>query len=258
MDRDERLARYYDLEYRNYMDDLDFFVQYALLMDPRKKLPVLELGCGTGRVLLALAKAGFRVEGVDSSAGMLKVCKESAVEEDLSERIHLTQDDMRALEGVELAPYNMAFCALNTFAYLPTTEDQLALLGAVHSRLIQHGLLILDLTPPLLHLLIPADGEIMHSGSYTSSTGDFTMHKFVSGRVEHSTQTHDVTMFYDLEARDGTLRRLSQTLALRWTGRYEMELLLRLAGFRVEKVYGGYELEDYVEGSERMIFVART
>jgi ubiquinone/menaquinone biosynthesis C-methylase UbiE len=256
--RDSLLAHFYDLEYRHYDDDLAFYVQYALALDPEREWPLLELGCGTGRVMLALAEAGFRVTGVDSSDGMLKACAKHAEERDVAERVSLVKADMREPGAVPGGSFNMAFCSLNTFAYLTTTAEQLAMLNAVRRLLVQHGILILDLTPPLKHLLPPSDGEVLYQGSYHDAEQGATLHKFVSGYAEVATQTHQVRIFYDLEGNDGTLRRTTQAQVFRWTGRYEMELLLDKAGYRLEKLYGDYELGDYGDESERMIFVART
>jgi ubiquinone/menaquinone biosynthesis C-methylase UbiE len=256
--RDRQLARFYDLEHRDYADDLDFYVQYASALDPEKKLPVLELGCGTGRVLLALAGAGFSVMGVDLSEGMLQVCAERAEELGLGDRVRLVRADMRYLAELPGAPFNVALCALNSFAYLTSTADQLAMLDAARRLLVQHGILVLDLTAPLPHLLPPADGEVVYQGSHPDHENGATLHKFVTATAEPSTQSHHVRIFYDLEGRDGTLKRITHPLTLRWTGRYEMELLLRLAGYGLENLYGGYDLEEYTDDSERMIFVART
>lgn len=257
--RDERLAHFYDLEYRDFTEDLDFFVQYALQMDPKRQFPLLELGSGTGRVSIALAGAGFKVVGVDASAGMLKVCAETSEAKGVSSRVRMAQADMRDLSSATLPPgsYNLAFCALNTFAYLRTTEEQLAMLQEVHPLLVQHGLLVLDLTPPLPHLLPPHSGEVVHQGSFIDGS-DGMLHKLVAGVAHPATQEHDITIFYDYEDTEGALSRTTEKLTLRWTGRYEMELLLEKAGYRVTNVYGDYELGDYVNDSERMIFVART
>ncbi|HYP39389.1 MAG TPA: class I SAM-dependent methyltransferase, partial [Chloroflexia bacterium] len=203
-------------------------------------------------------QAGLNVVGVDGSQAMLDVAAGHLKAGGVSKRVTLVRSDMRHLEGVPEGPFNMTFCALNTFAYLTSTEDQLAMLSCVRSRLVQHGILILDLTPPLPHLLPPSSGEMVYQGSYHDVEGQATIHKLVSGVADDATQTHHVTIFYDREGENSTLSRLTQRLALRWTGRYEMELLLKLAGYRVEQIYGGYELEEYGQGSERMIFVART
>lgn len=257
--KEPRLAHFYDLEYRDFKEDLDFYVQFALQMDPKRRLPVLELGCGTGRVSIALAKAGFRVVGVDTSEEMLAVSRQGAEENGVHNKVTLIHSDMGELasELVPEAPFNLALCALNTFAYLKSTAEQLKVLRCVHPLLVQHGILLIDLTAPLAHLLPTGDGEVVHQGSFADVDGAM-LHKFVTGVAHPATQTHDVTVFYDLEAPDGTLNRTSQVLNLRSTGRYEMELLLQAAGYKVERVYGDYELGDYVDESERMIFVART
>lgn len=251
-----QIAHYYDLEYRDYADDLDFYRQFAQWNDVGRERPVLELGCGTGRVTLALAEAGFDVTALDSSAGMLEVCRLYAEERGLGGKITFVQGDMQEPGDLPVAHFGLAICALNTFAYLPTTTDQLRMLRAVHSLLAPGGRLLLDLTPPVPGLLTPDNGEMLHQGSFSDDESGGVLHKFVTGAVRHATQTHSVTIFYDYEQPDGTLTRLSQPLSFRWTGRYEMALLLAAACYTLDNVYGDYELGEYGEGSERMIFAA--
>jgi SAM-dependent methyltransferase len=256
-ERERLLAHYYELEYAEYVEDVEFYVQYATALDPERALPVLELGCGTGRIAVALALAGFRVVGVDSSPEMLQVCDGKARAAGVQDKVTLVAADMRDLPALPPGPYNFAFCALNTFAYLLSTEEQLAVLGAVREALVQHGILVLDLTAPRADLLPPSSGEIVHQGTYPDSDGSW-VHKSLTGVEEPSAQTHHVTLLYDREGADGSLTRTSQSLRMRWTGRYEMELLLRLAGYALEKTYGSYGLDEYGDESPRMIFVART
>jgi len=255
-ERDRLLAHYYDLEYRGYDADLDFFVQLASSMDLERAHPLLELGCGTGRVALSLAEAGFRVTCVDISEAMLEVCSSQARQWGVNKLLTVVLADMANPTGVLAGPYNLAFCALNTFAYLRTTEEQLAMLSAVKLSLAGHGLLVLDLTPPWPDLLPPSGGELVHQGTYPDSDGA-VVRKLVTGYAEPSMQTHHVTLIYDREEPDGRVRRVSQQLDLRWTGRYEMEMLLQLAGYTLESLYGSYELDEFGDESERMIFVAR-
>jgi SAM-dependent methyltransferase len=255
-ERERLLAHYYDLEYRDYEADIDFYVQFASLLDPERRLPLLELGCGTGRIALSLGEAGYRVVCVDVSEAMLEICGSAATERGVAGLVTPVRADMRDLVGVPAGPYNTAFCALNTFAYLTSTEDQLAMLSAVKNMLVPHGILLMDLTPPWPYTLAPAEGEIVLQGTYPDSDGT-VVHKLVTGRAEPSTQTHHVSLMYDREAGDGVLTRTSQQLDLRWTGRYEMEMLLRLSGYSLENLYGSYDLDEFGDESERMIFVAR-
>src|SRR5688500_4577627 len=194
LERERLLARYYELEYARYADDIDFYVQYALAMDPEQRLPLLELGCGTGRVSLALAEAGFSVVAVDRSAAMIEMLDEKARRLGVDERVKTLLGDMADLAALPAHGFTLAFCALNTFAYLQTTEEQIALLRAVSARLIQHGILILDLTAPLPGLLPPSEGELLHQGSFRDEDGSI-VHKFVTGTAEDSIQSHEVTIF---------------------------------------------------------------
>ncbi|HUP27003.1 MAG TPA: class I SAM-dependent methyltransferase, partial [Chloroflexia bacterium] len=255
--RDAQFARFYQLEYKDFTDDVDFYVQYALALDPEKALPVLELGCGTGRIVCALAHAGFQVTGIDSSEAMLDVAKTEIERQGLGAKASLVAGDMRRIGPVG-GPFNLAFCALNTFSYLASTGEQLAMLQGIHPLLVQHGVLILDLTPPYDHLLPPSDGEVVHQGSFADEVSGGMVHKFVTGRANRAAQSHEVTLIYDVEAADGTLARVSRCDTMRWTSRYEMPLLLEAAGYRVDKLYGSYDLDDFADESERMIFVART
>jgi SAM-dependent methyltransferase len=256
-ERDRELARLYDLEYRSYTEDIDFYTQYALLLDPERRLPVMELGCGTGRVLLALTEAGFQVIGVDQSPGMLALLREKAESSNLLERITLEETDMASLSAEAPGGVNMAFCALNTFAYLPSTEEQLAMLRGVRARLVPGGILILDLTPPYPDALPPSGGELILQGTYRADDGA-TVRKLVASRESPCGQSHEIAILYDIESADGSLRRVSHDFTLRWTGRYEMELLLAAAGYEVEQIYGSYDLDPFGDTSERMIFVARS
>lgn len=254
MERDALLARFYDLEYSDYSEDIEYYLRYASLLDSDRASPILELGCGTGRVSLALAEAGYNVVGVDTSPGMLAVASEKATRAGVGERLRLRQSDMRNLAGVPEGRYSLAFCALNTFAYLLTTGDQLSALRATRSLIRPGGALILDITPPSPHFLVPGYGELLHQGTYEGD--NYTLHKFVTGTLNYAAQTQQVTVFYDQEMADGSLKRISQQLAFRWSGLPEIRLLLAAAGFGEVTAYGGYDLEDYDDLSARLLVVA--
>jgi SAM-dependent methyltransferase len=255
--RDLRLAHYYDLEYRDYAEDIPFYEQFAKTLDPMKAASILELGCGPGRVALGLAKAGYRVVGLDVSDGMLEILRRRAQESGLAARVTVVKGDMSHLEGLPPGQFGLAYCALNTFAYLTTTNEQIAMLNALRGIMLAHGTLILDLTPPWPHFLPPGDGEMVHQGTYADLEGAI-VHKFVTGRADLSTQTHLVTLIYDHESEEGALTRTSHSVVFRWTGRYEMELLLKGTGWVLQGVYGSYHLDEFGDESERMIFVARS
>jgi SAM-dependent methyltransferase len=204
---------------------------------------------------MGLAEAGYHVVCLDTSQAMLDICAERAQAQGLSSKIVPVLGDMRRLEALPPAEYALACCALNTFAYLTSTTDQRAMLASLHTLMQSNTVLLLDLTPPFPHLLPPSDGEVVHQGTYPDSDGSL-IHKLITARSDLAAQTHTITLFYDREAPDGTLSRISQSLTFRWTGRYEMEHLLAATGWHLDRLFGSYDLDPFTDASERMIFAA--
>ncbi|MHB1006364.1 MAG: class I SAM-dependent methyltransferase [Chloroflexota bacterium] len=246
------LSRYYDLEHDEFDDDVGLYLGFAA----RTGSPLLELGCGTGRLLLPLAAAGYRVTGVDVSAAMLaKAGERLAADASASARVSLVQADARDLALGER--YALAFWAINSFMHLTTQADQLRALARTHDALRDSGLLILDLFSPEPQLLLEADGRLMHDASWSLAGDGGTVVKTSSRRLDAANQVLDVTYFYDEFTPDGQLHRVASPFAMRYLHRFEAQLLLERAGFVVEAVYGGYELNPFDSYSLRMIFVAR-
>lgn len=246
------LARYYDLEHDEFEDDFGLYLGFAA----RAGSPLLELGCGTGRLLLPLAAAGFRVTGVDLSAVMLaKAGERLAAAPEAAARVNLVEADARDLSLGER--YGLAFWAINSFMHLTTQADQLRALARTREALRDSGLLILDLFSPEPQLLLEADGRLMHDATWPLPDNGGTVVKTSSRRLDAANQVLDVTYFYDEFAPDGQVHRVAAPFAMRYLHRFEGQLLLERAGFVVEAVYGGYELNPFDVYSQRMIFVAR-
>jgi SAM-dependent methyltransferase len=119
------VADLYDLvvPYRN-RPDVAFFVDEAV----KSGGPVLEVGCGTGRVLIPTARAGIEITGVDSSDMMLRKCGEllAAETDDVRSRVKLAKADMRGFDLGEL--FRLITLPFRPFQHLLTVEDQLACL----------------------------------------------------------------------------------------------------------------------------------
>ena len=92
----DRFARFYDLDYDSFQDDVPFYLGLA----EHAGGPLLELGCGTGRLLVPLARAGFEITGVDLSEGMLQVArgKVAGLGRAAAGRIALVQGDISTLD----------------------------------------------------------------------------------------------------------------------------------------------------------------
>jgi len=251
----DRFAPFYDLEYGDYDADLDFYRGCAAQAAPRRSpaARVLELACGSGRVLLALAVAGHACTGVDASPAMLALARAHLAAADLQAALIAAR--MEALPP-DLGPFDLALCALNSFAYLPTQADQLAMLAGVQARLRRGGLLALDLSPVDAGGPYPADGEVVHQGAWDRPGGGRVL-KFVSGVWDSAEQQHHVHWIYDEEDAAGRLRRTTIPQTLRYTYRWEAQLLLERTGFRLAGIYGSYDLDPYNSESPRLLLVAQ-
>lgn len=243
-------ARFYDGEYGAFDADLALYRGFA----ERAGGPILELGCGTGRVLLALAEAGFDVVGLDVSAAMLAIARAKAQALGVSDRAHLVQGDMRQFE-LECR-FGLIYSAINSFMHLETQADQLAALRCCRRHLLAGGLLVLDLFPPHVEDLVNDDGRLIVQGTWQDPTSGATVIKQYTRQVDLAEQTIHVHFFYDEVFPDRTLRRTIAPFTMRYLGRFEAELLLEKAGFALEAIYGSWEMDPFVSESERMILVA--
>jgi SAM-dependent methyltransferase len=247
----DRFARFYDLDYETFQEDLAMYLGFA----ERTGGPLLELGCGTGRLLLPLAEAGFELTGVDLSELMLAVARAKLDRANLSGRATLVKADMREVELEQR--YRMAFIAINSFMHLTTLEDQLAALRAWREALLPGGLLLIDVYNPNPQRLLEADGRVELQGRWFDPETGATVMKQISRTLNDARQLQHVLFIYDEVFPDGTLRRTMAPFQARYIYRFEGELLLDKAGFTPEQVYGSYDLDPFVSDSERMIFLAR-
>jgi len=246
-----RIARFFDAEYADYMDDLPALQAYAQRTDG----PLLELGCGTGRLVIPLARAGYAITGVDLSPAMLAIAHEKRAAANLTERVTLIEGDYAAaaLGG----PYRFAFCVMNTFLHLLTIEEQVAALRHWRQHLAPRGLLLLDLFHPDHRQLAELDGRLVWDKTWNDPASGATVMKFVACTGDPARQILHVTMIYDEITPDGALRRTVGPYDIRYMGRFEAELLLERAGYVLETVYGGWDLSPFEGNCDRLILVAR-
>ena len=244
-------ARFYDPDLGDWDADLRVYEQFAARCDS----PILELGCGTGRVLLSLARQGYRITGIDASAAMLERARAKIAEENLTERVNLVEQEMRELELGER--FNLAFAALNSFAHLHTTDDQLATLARIRRHLNPGGLLVLDMFNPDMGRLLDTRGQVALAKVVDEPGTGQRLMRFHTEEVDLGRQIIRTTYIVDEVDAAGQVKRTLFPFSLRYLFRYELELLLRHAGFEIEAIYGSYDLDEFSGDSEKLIAVAR-
>ncbi len=250
MSQFDAFARFYDADYGAVGDDLPFYRELARRSGGR----VLEVMCGSGRLLAPLAEAGLRVVGVDISGAMLARARERLHLAGLLDRVELLEADIcaRAPQG----PFGLAIVALNSFMHLPGPAEQLAALGNIRDALRPGGLLALDLFNPDPRALAEHNGALVLDKTFALADGT-RVQKFVAQQTDLAGQTNYVTFFYDELDAQGRVTRSTLPFTMRWLYRFELEHLLARAGFALEAVYGSYELDGYTTAGDLMLAVAR-
>lgn len=247
----DRIARFFDLEFADYQDDLPVLEAYAA----RTGGPILELGCGTGRALIPLAQAGYDVTGVDLSLTMLEIAQAKAKASGAGKRVTLLAGDYAEVELD--GPYRFAFTVMNTFLHLPDQAAQLRALRHWRQYLAPQGLLLIDVLHPDVATLAGLDGRLELARSWEDAASGQVTLKFLARTVDLAEQTLHIHHIYDELKPDGGVQRTVAPYTLRYLWRFEAELLLKAADYALEAIYGDWDMTPFASSSEHMILVAR-
>jgi SAM-dependent methyltransferase len=247
---DERTA----LEGTPIEGDVEFIVRQARETDG----PVLELGCGTGRVAWELARAGFRVVGQDTSPAMLDraEAKRADMPDEAGKRIRFALGDMADIQLDEI--FGLVFSAYRSFQALTTPEAQRQALQWVHWHLRPGGRFIVNLFDPRLEWCVP-DAPLRPQESVVRHpvTGNRVRAEVIEHVNDPLRQVLTATWrFTELDDADQVLRQEDEVLSLRWTYRWEMRYLFELTGFEIEAEYSDYHESPPAYGKEQ-VWVAR-
>ena len=239
------IAEFYDsvVPYRE-RQDVNFFVEMAR----RSGGPVLELGCGTGRVLIPIAKSGIEIVGLDASPMMLSVCREKLLHESnevQSKVLDLVQGDMRAFELSR--KFSLVTIPFRPFQHLLTVADQMSCLENIRKHLVAGGKLVLDIFNPSL-LLLADEQYLQEHGEepeFTTADGRKVVRRArIVWRDYFNQITHNELIYYVTHP-DAREERFVHQFPMRYLFKFEAEHLLARCGFGVEAVYADYDQSPY-------------
>jgi SAM-dependent methyltransferase len=254
---DRFFAEVYDhiVPYRERQADVTFYVDLAREAGGA----VLELGCGTGRVLIPTARAGVEIVGLDGAGPMLLLCraKLEAEPEATRARASLVEGDMR---GFDLGrTFALVTCPFRPFQHLLTVDEQLECLAAVRQHLAPGGRFAVDLfDPDLGHLTGELGRESAPEPAFDLPDGRSVVRRHRIVARDLSAQWQDVELIHDVRHPDGREERLVHAFRMRHSFRFEVEHLLARAGFVLEAGYSDFERNPLgTRGGRELIFVAR-
>lgn len=247
----DTLAALYDLAHATLTDDLPFWQALAR----EHGGPVLEYGCGTGRVTLPLLRAGVDVTGIDDSPAMLARCHARlSARPALAARATLVEAGM--LDFATDQRFALALLPYNTLMHLTSPADQLALLHRAHTHLGPGGVLAFDIGNPFSVLGAEDPGQTLIQ-TFSDDEG-CTIQQFAHQRLDPAAQRSDVLWQFDRIAPDGQVSRTLVPLSYRLIFPGELHLMLAQTGFTLLHLLGDFDYEQpFDAASPRMVVVAR-
>jgi SAM-dependent methyltransferase len=229
--RYDSIARLYDPWSVSVTEDVGFYVEEAV----RAGSPVVELGVGTGRIAVPTAAAGVRVIGVDSSPGMVEVCRERAELAGVAERLDLRLGELEAPPVDERVA--LVTCPFRSYLHLLDDETRLRSLRAVHGLLVPGGRFVFDVFAPGADDIAETHGRWLER-----EPGIFE-------RADWDSRARTLTL--SVRGEDG-----GTSLVLAWLSNDEWRALLERAGFQVIGCYGWFDRRPHA-GGEDTVWVAR-
>jgi SAM-dependent methyltransferase len=219
--------------------------------------PVLELGTGTGRVLVGLAEQGVEIAGLDLSPAMLAQAEAKVRARGLNgPRVQLVSGDMTKFDlgrtfGLVIVPFR-------SFQHVVELEAQRSALLAMHRHLKPGGHVVIDLFDPRFDLLVDAGSPAAMGREVRDPASGNTVRRTIAARdVDFVRQVvHEIMWLEVIDPSGRTIAKEETRWSLKWSARPEMRYLLELCGFKVVAEYSDFHKSPPAYGKEQ-IWVAR-
>jgi SAM-dependent methyltransferase len=240
----DSLAALYQLQYANYRDDISFYTRLAERLNATK---ILELGAGSGRVSIPLARRGFEVTGLELSPKMLELGRKNAALE--GAHVNFVQGDARDFK-LE-AQFPLVIAPFNALMHLYTLSDQDRALKCIKAHLEPGGVFAFDVYVPNFGL----QGVLRHEGETFLEKDGTRTDVFLLQRIDKIAQIVTTTYYVDTISAEKNLARNVLELTQRYFTRFE--LMRWLHDFRLE-VYGDFEGARLDGSSKHFVVIAKT
>lgn len=228
---------------------LDFYVALAR----QASGPVLDIACGTGRILLPCLQAGVDIEGLDLFEPMLKTLREKAAALGLLPRLH--QADMSNFSLPRR--FELVMIPFNAFIHNMTQEAQIRCLQLCREHLLPGGELAFDTFFPSLEIVGAPQNTRVLEGEIPHPESGLPMRMYDTRSFDRVAQEQRSLNEIELLAADGSVETVHRSEdCSRYIYKHEMELLLRFAGFARWEIYGDFDRRPLTRENDAMIVMA--
>ncbi len=225
--------------------DLPFYLKW---LPKKQEAKILELCCGTGRLTIPIAQAGYRICGVDITPSMLEKAREKATAANLA--IEFIEADIRELDLPE--KYDCIFIPFNSIHHLYQTNDLLKAFQLVKRHLKPGGQFLFDCFNPNIQYIVEGEKQEMLIAEYTTEDGRNVQIK-QQMRYETASQINRIEWHYFI---NGTFDSV-QKLDMRMYFPQELDAYLSFCGFDIIHKFGSFEEAPFSNQSDKQIFMCR-
>ena len=187
--------------------------------------PILELACGTGRMLVEFIKDGMQIDGVDLSPAMLSQCQAKLDQAGLKSNLYKQSITDLSLPG----KYKTIFITGSSFQHISTVEEAMKALVCIYEHLEPGGKFLIDIFIPFDDILDPSHGQLIERWAATRGNRRLSVKK--SSDFDFRNQADHHTYIYELYENDELIKSEEDHINVKWYGVKEFELILDQAGF---------------------------
>lgn len=250
-------AKYYDDEYTSKKDLND--VPYYLELAKRVGGPVLEIACGTGRILFPTARQGHTIHGIDNSRPMLGVLERHLQNEsqDVQKRVSFSEGDMRTFRLGKKFP--LITIPFRPMQHMYTVSDQIAALTTAREHMTDDGILAFNVFYPRYDLIYTGIGEEKLELEWSSSSepGKIVRRFFKKESVDKIHQFFTAHFIFRTYDGDKVIREEKEPFKMGYFTYPHMLALFELVGLEIVNKYGSFAKTPLDNTAEEMIFELR-
>lgn len=225
-------------------------VQFWNLMVKRYGDPILELGCGAGRISLPLAEKGYKITALDYSEKMIDELKLKST--NLSNLIPVV-GDMKDFSFDK--KFKFAFISYSSFQLLLTREQQEKCLNLIYDHLEEDGVVGFDIAACVCEGDDEQIEEPLYTAQFPLNNSQITMYStYKTDRLNMIRHWSDEYIEY---RKDGTQQSYINKISLKDCSPDYMYYILDKCGFEIEHIYGDFHLGMLTEESFNALYLAR-
>lgn len=243
---------YYDIISSGLDHDVEFYANLAEEVEGK----VLELGCGTGRVTIPIARRGIEIVGLDSNSFMLEKGTRKGKMARIGDHMQFIEGDMREFHF--RGTFSLIIIPYRSFLHLLTVQEQMDTLRNIYRHLPSGGIFALNVFVPKINHLYEEDDKSSTRGIYDIPGSEDRLAVWDFTRFDHYMQIGEIIRQYErLNVKGEVIQRIISPLHIRYVFPFELHHLLKLSGFSVVHKYGDFYKTPFGPESQELIIVAR-